>query len=53
MEKKYKTKMNPSLENDMSCLLESIQYLANDENQMTQALEHLAEMILQGLFVLI
>lgn len=44
--------MNPSLENDISCLLESMQYLGNDENQMIQALEHLAEMNLQGMMIL-
>lgn len=45
--------MNPSLENDISCLLESMQYLGNDENQMIQALEHLAEMTLQGMITVL
>ena len=45
--------MNPSLENDISCLLESMQYLGNDEDQMIQALEHLAEMTLQGMIFVV
>eukprot|EP00111_Clytia_hemisphaerica_P003957 TCONS_00011348-protein len=39
--------MGSSLENDMVCLLESIQCLGNDKSQIIQALEHLAEMVLQ------
>jgi len=40
-----------TLENDMSCLLESVQFLGNDKNQMVQALEHLSEMVLQGIYI--
>jgi len=42
-----------TLENDMSCLLESVQFLGNDKNQMVQALEHLSEMVLQGIYIYI
>ena len=41
-----------SLEHDMICLVDSLQYLKDDTHQQVQALEHLSDMCLQGNIIL-
>ena len=41
-------KMSTVLENDMLCLVDSLEYLKDDVQQQMQSLEHLADMCLQG-----
>ncbi|XP_057317638.1 uncharacterized protein LOC130662735 [Hydractinia symbiolongicarpus] len=39
--------MNSNLQNDMACLVDSLEFFKDDIPQRTQALEHLADMCLQ------